>query len=685
VTSQPRAFFAVDLGSATTAAAVLGHVGGRWRLIAHTAAPAAIDLDTMLIGLLARIGRVDPEMLEQLGVGDAPDIPTFVATWPRVVARTTPQRRIAVLAGSRRQRRRLEAAALRAGWLVVGGSADEDDPVVLSRLVLSVETGAVLLGADHSPGGDEKRHLPDLAALVAAAAEARPELTVVLAGGAAAYESAFAALADARSRHQPMASTVHSVAGSFEPEPPVEESLEKAQSKLASASASEGEVADEEVAESPEHGAEPGEPSATTPPAEEQAGLEQAGEEPAADEAEPEESWDEVLVSVQPGADEPEAAATDGIAGAANADAAAAVDQRPGPPSVATETSPVFPHVLLAPDAEAGLPAGASLQQVLEGLRAFPNDSRLGVARSIASLAYVLDRSIESIEIGLQGGLWCRSEPFGQGHFTVVSSHACLADASFAPADPSEEAIDSVMAWSTTVVDRHKAMDRLNDLRLNPWGESDGDGAVFRLTAAKAAFARLIAAEPEMAANPMPELMIAAGGVFASSPPSVVALAMADLARRQGVCHIAADGARLFGPLGVIEDESERRRLMANLADDILMPLGSLILPAGVRPGRSAGHLRLKGASSAQDIELHPGVIQVVDLPPGRAARADLDFRDAVRLGTRARHFSVDVGGGLGGLLVDLRDIPMRISDRPESRRAALDAWQRGMWPEVDE
>jgi hypothetical protein len=54
-------------------------------------------------------------------------------------------------------------------------------------------------------------------------------------------------------------------------------------------------------------------------------------------------------------------------------------------------------------------------------------------------------------------------------------------------------------------------------------------------------------------------------------------------------------------------------------------------------------------------------------------------------LGKRGRHFSVDVGGGLSGLLVDLRDIPMRISDRPDSRRAALDAWQRGMWPDVDE
>jgi len=123
--------------------------------------------------------------------------------------------------------------------------------------------------------------------------------------------------------------------------------------------------------------------------------------------------------------------------------------------------------------------------------------------------------------------------------------------------------------------------------------------------------------------------------------------------------------------------------MMANLADDILMPLGSLILPAGIRQGRVAGHLRLNGASPV--IELHPGAVQVVDLPPGRSANAAIDFRDAMRLGARSRHFAVDVRGGLGGLLVDMRDIPMRISDRPDSRRSALEAWQRDLWPELYE
>jgi hypothetical protein len=569
-------------------------------------------------------------MLADIGA-DGPDIPTLVATWPRLVSRTTPERRMAVLAGSCRQRRRLETVALRAGWLVVGGSADEDDPVVLSRLALSPETTAVLLGADRSPGGDEKRHLPDLAALVAAITRSRRELAIVLAGGAAAFESDFGAF-DEPAASAPAAPMV------------VGRDAQVAASQT-------GPSNDKEAGQSKMAGSAPAEGPAEGP--------------------------DEAVESVAEAAPSADEAASPGQSGIAPAAAESAF--------TSPEAIPASPHVLLAPDADAGSPPGASLQQVLEGLRALPNDSRLGVARSISSLAYVLDRSIEVVEVGLQGGLLARAEPFGQGHFAVVSSQAGLADGSFAPRNPSEEVIDGVLAWSTAALDRHRAMDRLNDLRLVPWGEADGDGASFRLAAAKAAVGRLIEATPEFADQSLPELLVAAGGIFTALPPSLVALALADIVRRPGVSHLAMDQARILGPLGAIEDETERRRLMANLADDILMPLGSLILPAGVRPGRSAGRLRLKDASSTSEIELHPGAVQVIDLPPGRTGRADLEFRDAVRLPKRGRHFSIEVGGGLGGLLVDLRDIPMRISDRPDSRRAALEAWQRGMWPEVDE
>jgi hypothetical protein len=660
VTSQPRAFFALDLGSATTSGAVLGYIGGRWRLIAHKAVPSYIDVDALLGGMLAQIGLTDAEMLADLAASDRVEIGTLVSSWPRLVARTTPALRIAVLAGSRRQRRRLEDAALKAGWLVVGGSADEDDPIALSRLVLSSETDAVLLGADRSPAGDEKRHLPDLAALVAAVAMVRPELTVVLAGGAESYESSFAALEQPRSGPEVVGSNGALSTGGHVATVAAEPTADPAtpQSKKVTREA-----------------------AATQPPASGVEGIEARGSEV------------DGVPAIPTGTGRGRRHRAAGKPGSVAALVSAAGPSATAPltlPAVAADiAAPMVEspaearRVLLAPDAEAGQPPGSSLQQVLEGLRVAADDSRVGVARSIASLADVLGKSIEVVEIGLQGGLRARSEPLARDSFANSSTRACLADASFAPPRPSEEVIDDLLEWSTIALDRHRAIDRLNDLRLSPWGEADGDGAVFRLAEAKGAFARLVAATPEIDAHPMPELLVAAGGIFSALPPSVVALAMADLVRRAGVTHLACDQARLLGPLGAIEEEGERRLMMANLADDILMPLGSLILPAGIRQGRVAGHLRLNGASPV--IELHPGAVQVVDLPPGRSANAAIDFRDAMRLGARSRHFAVDVRGGLGGLLVDMRDIPMRISDRPDSRRSALEAWQRDLWPELYE
>ena len=40
----------------------------------------------------------------------------------------------------------------------------------------------------------------------------------------------------------------------------------------------------------------------------------------------------------------------------------------------------------------------------------------------------------------------------------------------------------------------------------------------------------------------------------------------------------------------------------------------------------------------------------------------------------------MDVSGGLGGLLVDLRDVPLRLPERAERRRELLDAWQESLW-----
>jgi hypothetical protein len=120
--------------------------------------------------------------------------------------------------------------------------------------------------------------------------------------------------------------------------------------------------------------------------------------------------------------------------------------------------------------------------------------------------------------------------------------------------------------------------------------------------------------------------------------------------------------------------------------DDLLLPLGTVVVPRGVRAARGAiGRLALRGEGDAEpELELTAGAVHLVDLPPGRSAIADLSFRETVDLGVRGRHFALPVVGGLGGLLVDLRDVPLRLPSRPDRRREQLAAWQRPLWPDAE-
>ena len=52
--SEPRAFFAIDQGAATTSAALVGHASGHWRLLGALALPAGIPLEAILDRLLHR-------------------------------------------------------------------------------------------------------------------------------------------------------------------------------------------------------------------------------------------------------------------------------------------------------------------------------------------------------------------------------------------------------------------------------------------------------------------------------------------------------------------------------------------------------------------------------------------------------------------------------------------------------
>lgn len=532
MTSDPRAFLALDLGGATSSASLIARVGHRWRLIGSLAMPSAIDVDAIVGLLLARTCRADPELGRTLGI----DGRGAVGDLPRLVARSGPPQRLVAVAGSDRAVEPLADAAVATGWRTSSASPESMDPIAMTAALLEPSVGAVLLGAGEPPGPDERRAMDDLVALVAAVAERRPELTVILAGGMA-----------------------------------------------------------------------------------ERLGRFEAGS-----------------------------------------------GERQG-------------ETLLAPAATAGDPPGAALRELLDDVRAPRDDARRAMARAIGALADAIDRRIELVDIGFDGGLRATGVPGVAGARSRVSA-ASVADACLVPPDPDDATVDRVLGWATMPIDRHRLRDRLRELRLSPWADAAGDGARLRLSAARAALAVLVESTPAQSAEPAPDLLVAAGGAWAVAPGPAIALALADVIRRPAAVGIAYDHARLLAPLGSIPDGTERRQLIADLADDLLAPLASVVIPAGVRQGRSAGTVRVHGAAGPSELDLVPGGLELLDLPPGEVATAELTFRDTVRIGARGRHFAVQVTGGLGGLLVDLRDIPLRLPDRPERRREFLEAWQDSLW-----
>jgi hypothetical protein len=341
-------------------------------------------------------------------------------------------------------------------------------------------------------------------------------------------------------------------------------------------------------------------------------------------------------------------------------------------------------EVVLAPAARSAAgtvdpDAADPLGDLLLELALPADDPRRALGTGTRTLAELLDRRVEAIMLGHDAAARAVAVP-GQGGQASTARLAVVPAAAVAPDEPDDAVVDEVMAWSTMPADRHRIRDRMRELRIAPWSDAAGDGAALRMAAARAALVRLASATSGFDDGPVPDLVIAASGVWTSVPAPAVALAHIDVLRRPGASQYALDHARLLGPLGAIPDPGERRVLLMDLVDDLLAPLGSVVTPAGLRAGKSIGSVVVHARDGITELELAPGGLELVDLPPGSTAVAEFKFRERVRLGGRGRHFAIDVAGGLGGLMVDLRDVPLRLPDRADRRRDLLAAWQSSLW-----
>lgn len=349
-------------------------------------------------------------------------------------------------------------------------------------------------------------------------------------------------------------------------------------------------------------------------------------------------------------------------------------------------------RVNLLPPPEAGEVVGSALLSAArdvavaaarrgQGRRAM--DGREALRTTIGSLAVLLDRRVDAVEVGAAAGSRTLAGPQGEiGH--LVHEGGALVPAAVMQDD---EAAAAILRWSTLRGDTGAHVDRLRNLRLAPWRELAGDGARLRLAALRGALARLASGRWPTSTGAHDEggaadIVLLSGGVFAAVPPPACALAVIDTLRVPGAFSITVDHARVLAPIGTLPDEGDRRRLLADLLDDALLPLGSAVLTGELSMvGRAAGLMQVSTSLGQEQVPLIPGTLRLVDLPPGIAARIEMQAREGGLMGTRAQRVTLEVGGGLAGLLVDTRETPLRLPEAADRRRSLLSAWEAAAWP----
>lgn len=348
-------------------------------------------------------------------------------------------------------------------------------------------------------------------------------------------------------------------------------------------------------------------------------------------------------------------------------------------------------RIVDAPPASGRRSTSHALRAALEEQRRDPIDGRSNLHTVAATLAELLDLRVELLEVGFDGGARLLAEPGAAG-----SGPSCRgivsAEGGLVPPEPDDDTVDSVLAWTTGSLDRHRMSDRLRELRRHPWVDASGDGARLRLAAVTAALTRLAALTPDLTGRPPADLTVIAGGAFATAPASAMVLAVADTVRRTGSTQLAWDHARLLGPIGTIEDAGERRSLLADLVRDALVPLGSLVIAGGIggtrasgrRSGAKGGRVSLEAGGNVTKRDLTPGELAFLDLPPGSPGELHFEFSEPVRLGKRTRLVRVPIAGGLAGVVLDLRDVPLNLPDRRDRRRSRLADWGALAWPRDD-
>ena len=179
---------------------------------------------------------------------------------------------------------------------------------------------------------------------------------------------------------------------------------------------------------------------------------------------------------------------------------------------------------------------------------------------------------------------------------------------------------------------------------------------------------------------PLCDTIVVSGGVLTHAPrPGQTALIVLDALQPIGITTLVLDK---YGLAPLLGNAAALKPLAAVEALDSggFVNLATVITPVAGRARRGDTILKVRVTydDSELSMEVRYGDIEMLPLQPGQQATLELK---------PLRHFDVGLGGpgkggkrrvsgGLGGLIVDARGRPLRLSRNPEQRRTQVQRWR---------
>ncbi|MBN2045900.1 MAG: glutamate mutase L [Anaerolineales bacterium] len=174
--------------------------------------------------------------------------------------------------------------------------------------------------------------------------------------------------------------------------------------------------------------------------------------------------------------------------------------------------------------------------------------------------------------------------------------------------------------------------------------------------------------------------IVVSGGVLTNAPsPAHSLLMVLDALQPTGIQRVLLDTNHLMPGLGAAAAVVPGLVSQLILDPTVLLNLGFVISPlARAREGTAILRIRVQYQSGYEStVNVHQGNVQLIPIPTGQRARVFIDPLHRANIGFGpGKGTSIQVVGGLFGLVVDARGRPLKIPDDATKRRNLLLKWQ---------